>query len=188
MTSRRTTLIIALAVLLVSPYPTRSDQSSGSSAGNTSSTKGSSSRPARQTAEAKKFSASNVEFLHRPFPAHLVTVNANGSPQATVMWFRYENGALLFTTTTDRVKFRNMQKDPRAVFTVLDPTNMYKWVTVHGKLSVDTRDPVSFYKSLAEHYLSGESLESWRKTANMENRTVLKLTPMLIRTMGFPQE
>jgi hypothetical protein len=70
----------------------------------------------------------------------------------------------------------------------MDPTNMYKWVTVHGKLSVDNRDPVNFYKSLAEHYLSGESLEAWRKTAGMENRTVLKLTPTLIRTMGFPQE
>jgi PPOX class probable F420-dependent enzyme len=181
-------ITITLAAILISPYIAHGEQPAGSSAGNASATKGSAARPARQAAESKKFSAANVEFLRQPFPSHLVTVNANGSPQVTVMWFRYENGAILFTTTTDRVKFRNMQKDPRAVFTVMDPTNMYKWVTVHGKLSVDNRDPVNFYKSLAEHYLSGESLEAWRKTAGMENRTVLKLTPTLIRTMGFPQE
>jgi PPOX class probable F420-dependent enzyme len=105
------------------------------------------------------------------------------------MWFKYENGALLFTTTTDRVKFRNMQKDPRVVFTVMDPTNMYKWVTVHGKLSVvDNREPRAFYSGLAEHYLDAKALAEWRKTAAMDRRTVLRLTPTRITTMGFPQE
>jgi hypothetical protein len=81
-----------------------------------------------------------------------------------------------------------MQKDPRAVLTVLDPTNMYKWVTVQGKFSVGNRDPAAFYTSLAEHYLTGDALETWKKTTVMDKRTVLKLTPTKIRTMGFPQE
>lgn len=142
----------------------------------------------RRILEAKTFLPAVVDFLHQPIAAQLVTINPNGSPQVTVMWFRYENGALLFTTTMDRIKFRNMQKDPRAVLTVLDPSNMYKWVIVHGKLAIDTRDPVAFYKGLAEHYLTGEALEGWKKTAVMDKRTVLKLTPTHIRAMGFPQQ
>ena len=70
------------------------------------------------------------------------------------------------------------------MFSVVDPANMYRWVIVHGKLSVDNRDPAGFYRGLAEHYLTGEGLESWRQTAVMDKRTVLRLTPTKIRSMG----
>ena len=147
-------------------------------------------RPTRQIIESKTFSPAVVEFLQRPLASQLITINPNGSPQATIMWFQYEDGALLFTTTTDRIKFRNMQKDPRATLVVLDPANMYKWVTVQGTLSVDDREPVVFYSGLAAHYLNlkDEGLAEWRKTAILDKRTVLKFTPTQVRTMGFPQE
>ena len=147
-----------------------------------------STRPVRQIIEPKTFSPAVVEFLQQPIASHLVTINPNGSPQVTIMWFKYEDGALLFTTTTDRVKFRNMQKDPRATLTVMDPTNMYKWVTIHGKFSIDNREPAAFYRGLAEHYLTGDSLTAWKEMAVMDKRTVLKLTPTHIRAMGFPQQ
>jgi PPOX class probable F420-dependent enzyme len=147
-----------------------------------------SARASRTIETSKKFSPAAVEFLQHPFASQLVTVNPSGSPQVTIMWFKYEDGALLFTTTTDRIKFRNMQKDPRATLAVTDPTNMYKWVIVHGKLSVDKRDPEAFYRGLADHYLTGEALEAWKKTAQMENRTVLKLTPTQVRAMGLAKE
>ncbi|MGE0826586.1 MAG: PPOX class F420-dependent oxidoreductase [Candidatus Binatia bacterium] len=142
----------------------------------------------REMATPKTFTPSVKEFLQRPLASQLTTINPNGSPQVTVMWFQQEDGALLFTTTTDRIKFRNMQKDTRAVFSVVDPTNMYKWVVVHGKLSVDDRDPAAFYRGLAEHYLDGDALAEWKKRTVMDKRTVLKLTPTRIRTMGFPAE
>jgi PPOX class probable F420-dependent enzyme len=141
---------------------------------------------ARETATATTFSPTVVEFLRRPLASQLVTINPSGSPQATIMWFRYEDGALLFTTTTDRVKFRNIQKNPSATLVVMDPANMYRWVVVNGKLSVDNRDPAAFYRGLAERYLDAESLTEWQKRAGMDKRTVLKLTPTQIRTMGFP--
>ena len=147
-----------------------------------------SARASRTVETGKTFSPAAAEFMRQPFASQLVTVNPSGSPQVTVMWFKYEDGALLFTTTTDRVKFRNVQKDPRATLAVVDPTNMYKWVIVDGKFSVDKRDPEAFYRGLAEHYLTGEALEAWKKTAQMENRTVLKLTPTQVRTMGLAKE
>ena len=147
------------------------------------------SASASRTIETSKtFSPAATEFMHQPFASQLVTINPKGSPQVTIMWFKYEDGAVLFTTTTDRIKFRNIQKDPRATLAVVDPTNMYKWVIVHGKLSVDKRDPEAFYRGLAEHYLTGDALAAWKQTAQMENRTVLKLTPTQVRTMGLAKE
>jgi hypothetical protein len=81
-----------------------------------------------------------------------------------------------------------MQKNPRATLAVLDPANNYRWVVVHGTLSVDNRDPAAFYRGLAAHYLEGEGFEAWRKSASMDNRTVLKLTPTQIRIMGFAEK
>jgi PPOX class probable F420-dependent enzyme len=174
-----------LVVLLFIPVAVRSEEASGAKAAGEKFTKGG---VARQTATSTAFSPAVVEFLDRPLPSQLVTINPSDSPQVSIMWFKYENGALLFTTTTDRVKVRNMQKDPRAALIVLDPTNMYKWVIVHGKLSVDNRDPAAFYRGLAEHYLDGAALADWRKAVVMDKRTVLKLTPTRIRTMGFSQD
>ena len=176
-----------LAVILLAPV-----NSHGAEAKAATEKKGEamkmSARASRAMETSKTFSPTAVEFLQHPFASQLVTINPKGSPQVTIMWFKYEDGAVLFTTTTDRIKFRNMQKDPRATFAVLDPTNMYKWVIVHGKLSIDKRDPQAFYRGLADHYLTGEALEAWKKTAQMENRTVLKLTPTQVRTMGLAKE
>lgn len=140
----------------------------------------------RPTSLSATLSPPVIEFLKRPLATQLATLNPSGSPQQTIMWFRYEEGDFLFTTTTDRMKFRNYQHDPRASLTILDPENMWKWVIVTGTLSVDNRDPLAFYQSLAEHYLDEKRLAEWRRTAMLEKRTVLRLTPRRIRTRGFP--
>jgi PPOX class probable F420-dependent enzyme len=105
----------------------------------------------RRTSSAVTLSPPISEFLKRPLATQLATVNPSGSPQQSIMWCKYEAGDFLFTTTTDRVKFRNYQHDLRASLTILDPENMRKWVIVTGTLSVDNRDPLAFYQSLAEH-------------------------------------
>ncbi len=140
----------------------------------------------RRTSSSATLSPPVIEVLKRPLATQLATVNPSGSPQQTIMWFKSEDGHFLFTTTTDRVKFRNYQHDPRASLTILDPENMRKWVIITGPLSVDHRDPLAFYQSLAEHYLDEKRLAEWRRTAVLERRTVLRLTPQRIRTMGFP--
>ena len=188
MLSPTTVSTLAFVVLLFVPLITPRAEPAGAEATSEKTKEGVSIRPVRQIVMSKAFAPAVAEFLKRPLASQLVTINPSGSPQATIMWFKYEDGTLLFTTTTDRIKFRNMQKDPRATLVVTDPANMYKWAIVHGKLSVDTRDPVAFYRGLAEHYLDAAGLAEWRKTAVMDNRTVLKLTPTRIRTMGLPQE
>jgi PPOX class probable F420-dependent enzyme len=181
-------IIVVLTAVLFAPLIANGAEAEGGQAANDRARNGAVMRSSRQIVTSTTFSPAVVEFLKRPLGSQLVTLNPNGSPQVTIMWFKYEDGALLFTTTTDRIKFRNQQKNPRAAIAIMDPANMYKWVIVRGKLSVEKRDPAAFYRGLAEHYLDDAGLAEWRKTAVMEKRTVLKLTPTQIRTMGFPQE
>jgi len=182
----KTTVSAVLVAFLLTLLMVTGADAQGAQANDDRAKNGSVMRASRQIVTSSTFSPAVVEFLQRPLGSQLVTLNPNGSPQMTIMWFKYENGALLFTTTTDRIKFRNQQKNTRAAIAIMDPANMYKWVIVSGKLSVDNQDPAVFYRGLAEHYLDGTGLAEWRKTAVMEKRTVLKLTPTQIRTMGFP--
>jgi PPOX class probable F420-dependent enzyme len=128
------------------------------------------------------------EFLRQPLAALLSTVNPSGMPQQTVMWFKYEAGDFLFTTLTGRVKFRNYLRDPRGSVAIVDPDDMFRYVIAEGTFSVDDRDPVSFYRELGRHYLDDEGLARWQRTATIEGRTVLRLTPTRRRIEGFPQE
>lgn len=182
---RKTAVSAVLVAFLLTPLTAPDANAQDAQANADRAKNGGVMRSSRQIATSTTFSPAVAEFLQRPLGSQLVTLNPNGSPQVTIMWFKYENGALLFTTTTDRIKFRNQQKNARASIAIMDPANMYKWVIVSGKLSVDNRDPAAFYRGLAEHYLDETGLAEWRKTAVMEKRTVLKLTPTQIRTMGF---
>jgi hypothetical protein len=84
------------------------------------------------------------------------------------------------------VKFRNYKYDQRASLTIVDPENRWRWVIVNDTLSVDNRDPLAFYRSLAEHYLDEKRLGEWQRSAVLEGRTLLRLTPQRIRMMAFP--
>jgi hypothetical protein len=70
--------------------------------------------------------------------------------------------------------------------TPVDPANMWRWAIANGTLSVDSRDPVAFYRRLAEHYLDAERLAEWQRTALLERCTVLRLEPPTGANHGVP--
>lgn len=133
------------------------------------------------------FPPSVEEFLRQPLAALLSTVNPSGSPQQTVMWFKYEGGDFLFTTLTGRVKFRNYLRDPRGSVAIVDPDDMFRYVIARGTFAVDERDPVAFYRDLAHYYLDDEGFANWERMATTEGRTVLRLTPTRRIVEGFPR-
>lgn len=143
---------------------------------------------ARATLMPDQFPPAVEEFLRQPLAALLSTVNPSGTPQQTVMWFKYEEGDFLFTTLTGRVKFRNYLRDPRGSVAIVDPDDMFRYVIANGTFSVDDRDPVAFYRELGRHYLDDEGLARWSRAATTEGRTVLRLTPARRIIEGFSSE
>ena len=147
-----------------------------------------SSYPAsRQSLTPASFPPAVEEFLRQPLAAILSTVNPSGSPQQTVMWFKYEDGDFLFTTLVGRVKFRNYLRDPRGSVAIVDPEDMFRYVIATGAFTVDERDPVAFYRALGRHYLDDEGHARWARAATTEGRTVLRLTPTRRTVEGFSQ-
>ncbi len=143
---------------------------------------------ARVSLTPDAFPSQVEEFLRQPLAALLSTVNPSGTPQQTVMWFKYEGGDFLFTTLTGRVKFRNYLRDPRGSVAIVDPNDMFRYVIADGTFTIDDRDPVAVYRELGRHYLNDEGLARWAKNTVTDGRTVMRLTPKRRRIEGFPQE
>ena len=74
------------------------------------------------------------QFLDEPRFAVLATINPDGSPQQTVMWFQLDGDELVMNTKRGRRKDRNLVRDPRISVCVEDA---YRYVSVAGTARLD---------------------------------------------------
>lgn len=83
----------------------------------------------------------------------LATVRPDGTAQVNPMWFEFDGEHLLFTHTTKRAKYRNLQKNPSMALSVFDPENPLSYIELRGALSEVREDPTgAFYVRLGKRY------------------------------------
>ena len=93
------------------------------------------------------------DLLEDPLYGALGTIRPDGTVQVNPMWFEWEGDRLLFTHTTRRQKFRNLQANPSMSFMVFDPADPYRYIEVRGRLVETTPDPTGgFYVRLGRRY------------------------------------
>jgi PPOX class probable F420-dependent enzyme len=64
----------------------------------------------------------------------LATINADGTPQQSVMWYELRGDTIMMNTEVSRLKARNLSRDSRASICVEDA---YKYVSISGTVSLD---------------------------------------------------
>jgi PPOX class probable F420-dependent enzyme len=64
----------------------------------------------------------------------LATVNPDGMPQQSVMWFELRGDTIMMNTEISRLKAKNLARDPRASVCVEED---YKYVTITGSVTLD---------------------------------------------------
>ena len=65
--------------------------------------------------------------------AVLATLNPDGSPHLTVVWYELRGDEIVFNTTAPRAKARNLSRDPRASILIGD---MSAYVRIGGSARV----------------------------------------------------
>jgi PPOX class probable F420-dependent enzyme len=83
----------------------------------------------------------------------LGTVNPNGSPHLTIMWYLLDGEEIVFNTKAGRRKDTNLDRDPRVSLLVYDESG-YKYIRIDGKVRTIT-DPAiaqADIRRLAERY------------------------------------
>ena len=68
--------------------------------------------------------------------AVLATINADGSPQTSVVWVGRDGDDILFSTVEGRRKHRNMVRDPRVSVSVIDSADPENYVELRGRVSM----------------------------------------------------
>ena len=76
--------------------------------------------------------------------AHLTTLNADGSPQVSVIWIGLDGDDLVSGHLDRRVKVRNLERDPRAVVSFVAPhvpgAFLNPYAVVHARATVEPSD------------------------------------------------
>ena len=68
--------------------------------------------------------------------AVVTTINADGSPQSTVIWMKRDGDDVLFSTIRGRRKTRNMERDPRISVCAYDPADPLVYFSVEGTVTL----------------------------------------------------
>src|SRR5215469_2468756 len=84
--------------------------------------------------------------------AVMATVNADGSPQTSVVWVGRDGDDLLISTLEGRVKHRNMVRDPRVSVTVIDSADPENYAELRGRVSMTPDVGRQLYTQLSWKY------------------------------------
>ena len=82
-----------------------------------------------------------------PNVAHIATVLPDGAPHSVPIWFIFESGRIAFFTQTGTRKARNIERDPRVAFSILDAANPYRQAWLRGK-AVERRDDEAIWETI----------------------------------------
>lgn len=123
-----------------------------------------------------------ADLLEKPVLAHVATIGPNGEPQNNPIWFGVQDGKILFSQTTGRQKFRNVQKDARVALSIVDPENPYRYLEIRGTVERIDPDPDrAFINSMAKKYIN-EDVYPWHIPG--DERVVLVVRPDRTSQMG----
>src|SRR5215471_7293300 len=87
-----------------------------------------------------KISQSLRTMLEGRAYGHVVTFNAQGTPEITMVWMDVEGDELLFNTAEGRRKPDNIRRDPRVIVSVQDRNHPQPYAVFHGKGRVTAAD------------------------------------------------
>jgi len=114
--------------------------------------------------------------------ASLATVNADGSPQVTPVWFDWDGAHVRINTARGRPKDRNLTQRPRVAMAIIDPDNPYRYVQLRGRVVEATEAGADTHiDSLPKKY-TGQDRYPYRQPG--EKRVIYKIAPERVQTMG----
>ncbi len=114
--------------------------------------------------------------------ANLATVQPDGTPQVTPVWFDVDGDKLRVNTALGRVKARNMGVNSAVALAIVDPANPYRYVQVRGKVVSSTEEGADAHiDSLAKKYMG---LDAYPYRNPAEKRVIFTIEPSSFQAMG----
>jgi PPOX class probable F420-dependent enzyme len=117
-------------------------------------------------------------FLQELRFAVLATINQDGTPQLTTMWYLLEDdGTILMNTKVGRLKERNLRRDPRISICIEDD---YNFLTINGTVYLiddPQRTQHDIYRLSARYHGEEKARRQMQDQFSKETRVSLLLKP-----------
>jgi len=84
--------------------------------------------------------------------ASLATIDGDGFPQVTEVWFLLDEGELKLSLNTARHKTKNLTSRPQCSLLILDLENPYRYLEVRGTARIASDDDYTFAAKLGAKY------------------------------------
>ena len=96
-------------------------------------------------------------FLAQGMFAHVVTLNADGSPHVSVAWAGVDGDDIVWATFSDQLKIENLRRDPRITLSFLAHESggelLHPYLVVRGRAVVSDGGAMAVMDHLAPVYL-----------------------------------
>jgi PPOX class probable F420-dependent enzyme len=114
--------------------------------------------------------------------ASLATINADGTPQVTPVWFDRDGSRIRINTAKGRVKDKNLRRTPAVALTIMDPDNPYRYVQVKGRVAAVTESGADTHIDALAKKSLGQDRYPYRNPG--EARVTFTIAPDRVQTMG----
>jgi PPOX class probable F420-dependent enzyme len=109
--------------------------------------------------------------------ANIATLMRDGSPQVTTTWVDHDGDIVLINTTVNRVKTRNIRRDPRVAISVFNMNDPYDSLFIRGKVvEIKKEGAEEHIDKLAHKYIDMD----YRQHGD---RVILRIEPIHITLM-----
>jgi PPOX class probable F420-dependent enzyme len=117
------------------------------------------------------------KLLDDPNPAVLATINADGSPQTSVIWVGRDGDELVISSAAGRRKDRNLGRDPRVSLSVYDQRDPELYAEIRGRATVTEDAGRALAVRLAEEYDGPGAGEVYLELPPEVIRVVIRIVP-----------
>lgn len=101
-----------------------------------------------------ELSSSARDILDSRHTAILATTNADGRPQSSIIFVARHGHDVWFSTLEERLKARNMRRDPRVSLLVVDQVTG-RYAELRGWVTIDDDQDRSLLTEMYDRYMGG---------------------------------
>ncbi|MCL2553796.1 MAG: PPOX class F420-dependent oxidoreductase [Actinomycetia bacterium] len=109
--------------------------------------------------------------------AVVATLQPDGSPQQSVVWLMRDGDDLLFSTTVDRRKYKNLSREPRVNIMINPADSPYTYAEVRGTAALTTEGGPELINQLSRKYTGKDYAEFNPASQDDAQRVVVRVTP-----------
>ncbi|MFI7383492.1 PPOX class F420-dependent oxidoreductase [Streptomyces sp. NPDC049813] len=106
---------------------------------------------------------------------NVATVQPDGSPQVSPVWVKRDGDDVLFSTTVDRRKEKNLRRDPRVTVLVQPADNPYTYAEIRGTAEITTEGGQELIDELSLKYTGKKYAEFNPASGQDAERVVVRV-------------